>query len=734
MTSVEEVHTPAEAFFDAAYRDQRGTLYRALVLAIGNRDVAVEAIDRGFVKWQSRRASRRGDLPLGVMSEAYRWSARRVGKTDRMIQGFRLQSAEDGPASDPILEHLDELDVADRAMLVGLHYLGWNENRAAAAVGVPAGEALPRARAAESRLARSAGLSTDEAVPQLPQLLQRRAESLSEPLGRVDQVKSSARLRRIGTYVGGSVAALALVGGIGFAVTQLGSDTEAGPESPTNGTPSNSDGTIFTAETLNWEQVGLPIRQGDINSVAFGPAGFVAVGNDYSAPGGQSLTLLSSDGIVWDTAPGPTDGPNSWVHQMTVADGRYIAIGSSFNEFNGSDRPLISVSDDGVTWASVELPVESQMEIEGQVTRLHTWVNSVTASGDRVLVMANQNLEFDPEFLLRDAIGDAVFEGGWGWTDRGVEIYSNNGEVQEIIPWDEVGVDESTISLITSGRPLLLSTTDFENWETIELTGFGPNQHVGQMTAIGDSVAALVYGPFGVGLWTSEDGADWTELDAFPANSVTAMTTLNDGVLAIGTDEAGTGAAWLSQDLSNWERVEVPFGGGWFQHVQVSDAGIAVLGEENARPMDPVELTAGDLTIQAMDTGGFIVLDADGVEIARIAPQDIQFQDSTIELYDPDSGELLATLDQREVEDAQEARWREFDVQRRDGPNYVLLLSENGTEWTRIDVADEFGSGFYPNAIAVGPDAVVLSGWQEGGFVEDVFGGGPGVNVWVGTR
>ena len=48
--------------------------------------------------------------------------------------------------------------------------------------------------------------------------------------------------------------------------------------------------------------------------------------------------------------------------------------------------------------------------------------------------------------------------------------------------------------------------------------------------------------------------------------------------------------------------------------------------------------------------------------------------------------------------------------------------------------ADGIGGGFYPNAIAVGPDSVVMTGHQDGGFLGGVIGdGGSGLAVWVGT-
>ena len=124
MTGVEELNPPTETTFETAYRNDRGRLYRALVLAIGNRDVAIEAIDRSFSKWQSRRSSRRGDVAFDVFSAAYRWAARRLRKPDRMIQGFRLHGAEVETADEAMLSHFDDLELTDRAMLVAVHYLG----------------------------------------------------------------------------------------------------------------------------------------------------------------------------------------------------------------------------------------------------------------------------------------------------------------------------------------------------------------------------------------------------------------------------------------------------------------------------------------------------------------------------------------------------------------------------------------------------------------------------------
>ena len=77
---------------------------------------------------------------------------------------------------------------------------------------IPAGEALPRAGAAASRLGRNAGLSADEAAARLGSALHERAATLAEPLSRADAVETQARWRRIGILALGILNALIVTG------------------------------------------------------------------------------------------------------------------------------------------------------------------------------------------------------------------------------------------------------------------------------------------------------------------------------------------------------------------------------------------------------------------------------------------------------------------------------------------------------------------------------------------
>jgi hypothetical protein len=736
MTQLDELEATTAADFDATYETERGQIYRALVLATGNRDLAVDAVDRGFARWRSRKPSRRSEPVFAVFSTGYAWAARRLRKPDRMVQGFRLsRTVEENESA--LLASFDALELTDRALLVAMHYMGWDAERAGAAIGLPGGEALPRAAAAASRLARHAGITADEVPERLPADLLVRAGGLIEPLPRGDSVKTRARWRRFGVLGGAAIGLAAVVAVLGIGAAAL-STSPGSPNDPAPGTGPDPAASLFTADELIWERVPMPIREGEVSAVAFGPAGFVAIGQDWAGGNGASIALISSDGLVWDVAPGPVEGPNAWAHQLTFAGDKYIVVGSSFDEIAGTDSPFVAVSDDALSWVTVDLPTEDRIQVNGQEVRLHTWVQSVTATDDRVMVVANQNAEFDPKFIIEDALGDDVRLDNWGTSPQGIEIYSNDGEVERRISWDEIGLDQETIQLIIGGRPLLFTSTDMTEWESLTIEGVsGPNSHIAAMASTGNAFAALVYGDFGPALWTSNDGTQWAEAESLePGTTVNSLTTIGDRIIALGTDVEGQSTAWASSDLATWEPIEIPFRGGWFQQVQVSAAGIAILGEENQAPTQPVELIVGDLTVLATQTGGFTIQDADGNEIARIGSSSVDYtQEGSIGLRDPETDEIIVTLDQRELEQAWEVQWREFDRERSEsGPSYTLLISEDGTEWTRLSLIDQIGKGFYPNGIAVGSDAIVLTGFQEGGFIDDMIGSGSGgASVWVGT-
>jgi hypothetical protein len=100
-----------------------------------------------------------------------------------------------------------------------------------------------------------------------------------------------------------------------------------------------------------------PGQRGVIEAVAFGPAGFVAVGVAFAPIAEGAVALVSQDGQQWSTA---SDAPTDvGFHQLLVLDGGYLAIGSQAIEGDfGIERGSAWYSPDGLVWVEHgDLPV-----------------------------------------------------------------------------------------------------------------------------------------------------------------------------------------------------------------------------------------------------------------------------------------------------------------------------------------------------------------------------------------
>lgn len=131
-------------------------LYRALTLALGNADLAREAVDEGMTRaYQRWRKVSRYDNPAGwVYRVSLNWATSRLRGRRREVvtDDFR-----DGPSSaDASLSSLDpelrrallELSVPARSVVVLRYLLGWTTRETASALGVAEGTV-------KSRLARA---------------------------------------------------------------------------------------------------------------------------------------------------------------------------------------------------------------------------------------------------------------------------------------------------------------------------------------------------------------------------------------------------------------------------------------------------------------------------------------------------------------------------------------------------------------------------------------------------
>lgn len=144
--------------FEAFYADARDVLARALTVTLGERDLAVEAVDeamaRAFQRWP-RVATL--DNPGGwVYRVALNWATSVLRRRRRPVPAVLRPDTrvEDPMPPEPaVLAAMADLDVRHRAVVVCRHLLGWSEAETAAALSTPAGTVKSRLHRAHRLLA-----------------------------------------------------------------------------------------------------------------------------------------------------------------------------------------------------------------------------------------------------------------------------------------------------------------------------------------------------------------------------------------------------------------------------------------------------------------------------------------------------------------------------------------------------------------------------------------------------
>jgi RNA polymerase sigma-70 factor, ECF subfamily len=143
--------------FTAFYAQSRAGVVRAVAIAIGDQDLATEAVDEAMARaYQRWHRVGRLDNPGGwVFRVALNWATSVLRRRRRTpVPLGERDAVEIGPASEPdVLAALAELNVRHRAVVVCRHLLGWSEAETAAALGIPAGTVKSRLHRATQHLA-----------------------------------------------------------------------------------------------------------------------------------------------------------------------------------------------------------------------------------------------------------------------------------------------------------------------------------------------------------------------------------------------------------------------------------------------------------------------------------------------------------------------------------------------------------------------------------------------------
>jgi DNA-directed RNA polymerase specialized sigma24 family protein len=136
-----------DSTFEAFYRAEADGLYRALTVALGNRELAREATDEGLVRaYQHWRKISRYDNPAGwVYRVSLNWARSRLRKTKREVITDEVYDTASGLPGDPaLIAALQQLPMEFRSVVVLRYLLQWSTAEVADALAIPAGTVKSR--------------------------------------------------------------------------------------------------------------------------------------------------------------------------------------------------------------------------------------------------------------------------------------------------------------------------------------------------------------------------------------------------------------------------------------------------------------------------------------------------------------------------------------------------------------------------------------------------------------
>jgi len=141
--------------FDGFYRSEADRLTRALTLALGDLDLAQEAIDEGMARaFQRWRKISNYDSPAGwVYRVSFNWAQNRIRNRRREVLTTEWTEQSISHDVDPDLQQaLDKLAIDARSVVVLRYLLGWSTAETAHALGIRQGTVKSRLARALERL------------------------------------------------------------------------------------------------------------------------------------------------------------------------------------------------------------------------------------------------------------------------------------------------------------------------------------------------------------------------------------------------------------------------------------------------------------------------------------------------------------------------------------------------------------------------------------------------------
>jgi RNA polymerase sigma-70 factor (ECF subfamily) len=143
------VHAPGARGpeFDAFYRERWDGVARALALALGDRDLAVDATDEAMARAYPRWGQLRGyDNPAGwVYRVGLNWARSHHRRLARKLPFSHPETVDPAPVADPAVRRaLLDLPIRQRSVVVCRLFLDWSVEETAVALGVRPGTVRSR--------------------------------------------------------------------------------------------------------------------------------------------------------------------------------------------------------------------------------------------------------------------------------------------------------------------------------------------------------------------------------------------------------------------------------------------------------------------------------------------------------------------------------------------------------------------------------------------------------------
>jgi RNA polymerase sigma-70 factor (ECF subfamily) len=160
VSSSETTSVTARTYFDEFYRKRRTEMVRALALALGNRDLGLEAADEAFTRALERWSDIDGyENPEGwVYRVGLNWARSKLRRRAFVVGALFEEPVHVDDLPDPdLLNAVEGLSLRYRSVVVARFFLDWSVEQTADSLGIPEGTVKTRQARALERLRRQLG-------------------------------------------------------------------------------------------------------------------------------------------------------------------------------------------------------------------------------------------------------------------------------------------------------------------------------------------------------------------------------------------------------------------------------------------------------------------------------------------------------------------------------------------------------------------------------------------------